>query len=60
VNASPETSRLREIADRCDSIAAACFDLTAAERLREVATEIRAVADNLSLASGMRRGDRSD
>jgi hypothetical protein len=60
VNANSEATRLREIAERCDRIAASCFDLTAAARLREVATEIRATAANLSLASGMRREGRTD
>ena len=59
VTSKEDEDRLREIADRCETIATACFDLAAAERLRELAGEVRAVADNLTLARGVRRNRTS-
>jgi hypothetical protein len=45
---------LRGQAEACVRIARACFDLTAAERLRHLAAELRAKADDIdpSHASG--------
>jgi hypothetical protein len=55
VTSRQDETRLREIAERCEAIAGACFDLTAAERLRALAEDVRAVAENLSLKRGVRR-----
>ncbi len=54
-----DETRLREIAERCEAIAGSCFDLTAAERLRELADEVRAVAENLTFTRGVRRDSAS-
>jgi hypothetical protein len=55
VSSKQDEARLRDIAEHCETIATACFDLAAAERLRALAGEIKAVADNLTFARGVRR-----
>jgi hypothetical protein len=55
MNSKQDEARLHELAERCSTIARSCFDLAAAERLRELADDIRALADNLTFARDVRR-----